>query len=612
MPKQSENPTAERRRRVTGAMARKPWEEAPPQKPKTRPKPSPLPEPASAPVASRRRRTTGAMAQKPWAEAPKRRAPEPEPEPEPKDAGWEKLPFAEDEAEDVDDYLFAGLEPEGEPLPSTVAQWAQLSLVQQTAAKLLGFAAASWPAPEHLAVVEKMWVELTKEERTAAQVMRYTQELWDAADSDDDDDDNTDVCKLLSLGQWLGQQGLSHTEQVVTKFVERRPGTQLEALRDLLVEELDELVSSMELEDSLEARFRGAVANLRPHSAKADISADPGVAAASHRLRAVDNHAAWFIAEREGAATKLQARWRGRAQRKIGLPQPQPVEWTAERRAKVYYEVGAMSKEEQEALLEKMEAEGEWVVRDRDLRNYLMEQKAMGHLGTKKSKQIQQAREAKRAFEADVDGAATKLQAQWRGYRSRKARKTAAATANAAMWGVMDASGKFRRRRELAIENKRHAAATRVQSTYRGHVARSHLRKRRHEEALRNAISHEDDHKEFGSILYTLERAATVDEPVEKSAHAKAHLAALNSKAVHEEARNIPWLSKEARQAFKNKGRAQQRPQSAGLLGTSSRRTARRSRRERPASAFARPRDVVLNLDRTSDAVTWATYALAH
>ena len=610
MPKQSENPTAGRRRRVTGAMARKPWEEAPPQKPKSRAKPSPAPEPASAPVASRRRRATGTMAQKPWAEAPKRRAPEPEPEPEPelepKDAGCEKLPFAEDDAEKADDDIFAGLEPEGEPLPSAIAQWAQLSLVQQTAAKLLGFSAASWPAPKHLAVVEKMWIELTKEERTAAQVMRYTQELWDAVDSDED----TDVGKSLSLGQWLGEQGLSHTEQVVTKFVENRPGAQLEVLRDLLVEELDELVSSMELEDSLEARFRGAVASLRPHQAKAEISADAGVVAASHRLRAVDNHAAWFIAERETAATKLQARWRGRVQRKIGLPQPQPVEWTAERRAKVYHEVGGMSKAEQEALLEKMEAEGEWVVRDRDLRNYLMEQKAMGHLGTKKSKQIQQVREAKKAFEADVDGAATKLQAQWRGYRSRKARKTAAATANAAMWGVMDASGKFRRRRELAIENKRHAAATRVQSTYRGHVARSHLRKRRHEEALRTAISHEDDHKEFGSILYTLERAATVDEPVEKSAHAKAHLAALNSKAVHEEARNIPWLSKEARQAFKNKGRAQQRPQSAGPLGlgrTSSRRSARRSRRERPASAFARPRDVVLNLDRTSDAVTWAT-----
>jgi len=241
-----------------------------------------------------------------------------------------------------------------------------------------------------------------------------------------------------------------------------------------------------------------------------------------------------------------------------------------------------------------------------------MEQKAMGHLHTKKSKQVQEIHEAKMAFEADLDGAATKLQAQWRGYRARQARKTATEEASATMWGVMEASGKFRRRRELAIENKRRAAATRVQSTYRGHVARSYLRKKRHEESLRTAISHEDDHKEFGSILYTLERAATVDEPVEKSAHAKAHLAALNSKAVHEAARNTPWLSKEARQAFK-KGRAQQRPQSAepfGLGRTTSRRSARRSRRERPASAFARPRDVVLNLDRTSDAVTWATYAL--
>ena len=152
-----------------------------------------------------------------------------------------------------------------------------------------------------------------------------------------------------------------------------------------------------------------------------------------------------------------------------------------------------------------------------------------------------------------------------------------------------------------------------MQSTYRGHVARSRIRKQRHEEALRNAISHEDDHKEFGSILYVLERAATIDEPVEKSAHAKAHLAALNSKAVHEAARNTPWLSKEARQAFK-RSRGPQRPQSAEQLGpgrTNSRRSGRRSRRERPASAFARPRDVVLNLDRTSDAVTWATYALS-
>ena len=37
--------------------------------------------------------------------------------------------------------------------------------------------------------------------------MRYTQELWDAADSDDDADD--DICKTLSLGDWLGQLALA-------------------------------------------------------------------------------------------------------------------------------------------------------------------------------------------------------------------------------------------------------------------------------------------------------------------------------------------------------------------------------------------------------------------
>ena len=613
-------PSSSRRRRVTGAMARKPWEEAPPKKKKAaKSARAPEPAPAPAPSSSRRRRATGAMAQKPWAEAPKKRAqqqsrtePEPEPEPEPDPAAWEQLPFAADDEEGADDDMFAGLEPEGEPLPSTVGQWAQLSLVQQTAATLLGFTAERWPAPEHLTVVEKMWVELSREERTAAQVMRYTQDLWDAADSDDDADPD-DICTSLSLGQWLDQQGLAHIEQATQEFLEGRAGTQLEALRDLSPHELDELIERMGLAESLEARFRAAVTNLRPPERESDVQGDADVMAASHRLQAVDSHATWFVSERETAATKLQARWRGRMQRKIGLPKPEPVAWTAETRAKVYMEVGVMSKEEQEALLEKMETEGEWVIRDRDLRNYLLEQKAMGHLHTKKSKKLEEKREAKKAFEADFDGAATKLQAQWRGYQTRKARKTAAEEASVAMWGVMDAAGKFKRRRELAIENKRHAAATRMQSTYRGHVARSDLRKRRHEDALRNAISHEEDHKEFGSILYTLERAATVDEPVEKSAHAKAHLAALNSRAVHEAARNTPWLSKEARKAFKKSTPGKQRPQSAEPLGVgrpgSGRRSARRSRRERPASAFARPRDVVLNLDRTSDAVTWATYA---
>ena len=62
--------------------------------------------------------------------------------------------------------------------------------------------------------------------------MRYTQELWDAADSDDDADD--DICKTLSLGDWLGQLALGRIEGYVGSFLgEGLSGTQLEALRDM-------------------------------------------------------------------------------------------------------------------------------------------------------------------------------------------------------------------------------------------------------------------------------------------------------------------------------------------------------------------------------------------
>ena len=101
----AEGSPARSRRRPTGAMARKPWEEAPPKKKEPKAKKAAAPEPAPAPSSSRRRRATGAMARKPWEEkapakaSPKKarkggREPEPEPEQEP-EAQWDAVPFAD-------------------------------------------------------------------------------------------------------------------------------------------------------------------------------------------------------------------------------------------------------------------------------------------------------------------------------------------------------------------------------------------------------------------------------------------------------------------------------------------------------------------------------------
>ena len=550
------------RRRPTGAMARKPWEEpvpkAAPKKAKAEAK-----APAPAPSSSRRRKATGAMARKPWEEEPapkaspkktknkreeerggRGREPEPEPEQEPQ---WDSVPFADyesanDEPEQERD-LFEG-EPEGEPLPSAISQWGQLSRVQQTAAAILGFTAQRWPAPEHLAVVEKQWEELTKEERTAAQVMRYTQEPWDAADSDDDGDDD-DICTILSLGEWLGQLALGHIEDDVARALTwgraagGPEGTQLEALRDLKEADFEAMMAGLELEEALDVRFRAAAKNLKPPEDVHQAQLEPN--AASHRLAGIDSHATWFVQDRDNAATKVQAVWRGRSQRKIPLPTPltaveaaAKVEWTAETRANVYNQVGGMSQKDQEELLEKMEREGNWVVKDADLQNYLLEEQAMGRLHTKKSKAAweksqasAEKRDAIQQFEKNKEDpefrnkAATKPQALFRGYICRQKIKSQKETQQGAMFGVMKASGTLKRRRQLAIENKRHAAATKMSASYRGHVTRSELRKKRYEHDVKNLISHEDDHNEMGRILNTLERTATVDEPVEKSAHAK-------------------------------------------------------------------------------------------
>ena len=99
---------------------------------------------------------------------------------------------------------------------------------------------------------------------------------------------------------------------------------------------------------------------------------------------------------------------------------------------------------------------------------------------------------------------------------------------------VLNASGKLKRRRKKTKEDKIRDSATLIQAVFRGHQARKILRKHLHKKALENAISHEQDHREFGSILYELERRATVEEPLKRSAKAQAHLDALGSAAVHE------------------------------------------------------------------------------
>ena len=403
-------------------MAKKPWAEpAPKVKREKKALPEPEPEPEQKPRTSRRRRATGAMAKKPWEDSPpkvKRKkkgktkaAAAASPPPSPAPGPW----AVDAEPED---------EPEQQPLPSTIGEWGQLSLVERTAAQLLGFTAERWPAPAHLTVVEKVWSELSSEERVAAEVMRYTQALWDAEDSDDEmAHAHADPCATQTLEEWLDELGLAVCQAPLEmELGEHPPEEMLAALRDLDEASLDTLSLKLALEYDEDERFRAAVERLKPDEEHQRLQAEVDSISSHHRLAQLDKHASFMHAERDAAATKMQARWRGCQARKSGVlptgqasgsatepePEPEPEQaplqlsldeaagapppdrsnmTDAERRAAVYNLVGSMTREELEAMLERMDKEGPYVVTDDDLRLYLLEEQAAGRLMTTTKRQ---------------------------------------------------------------------------------------------------------------------------------------------------------------------------------------------------------------------------------
>lgn len=244
-------------------------------------------------------------------------------------------------------------------------------------------------------------------------------------------------------------------------------------------------------------------------------------------------------------------------------------------------------------------------------------------------------REAKQRFgsvqakEKARQKASVTVQANFRGYICRKRRKQSIKLSIATTQITGRVAGRLKRKITLSQEERRRHAATSLQASFRGHRVRLQRRRAKLQEYLNQTTSHVPGHHEdcsvFQEFIHKLAQT-TVDEKIVRDEAAQQHTAGIAAAAIHDAACNVPWLTPHTRAKFRE-SRARKRrvrPHSALLPGktnrssqnattirgrpaTAGRLQRRRSSRSRPASAFARSaRDVVLNLDRTSDAVQWA------
>jgi hypothetical protein len=227
-----------------------------------------------------------------------------------------------------------------EPLPTVQSRWNRLSTVERTAAKLLGFARDTWPAPAHLRVFGKVWSELSHEEVVAAEVLRYSAEIWDEAGSSASSESESDSDS--------GDEAENATDR----------------------EQSDDGGGGEEQE----ARTQKVGAGMAAKGEQTAVAVPPAMSAFDRRLQRLQSHADFRVMEREGAATKLQARWRGRSARRLralhsGAPPDDgaaaDVDGEAEALSTLqlaqsaFVDRHALSTQQQEDLLAMLEQEGQ-------------------------------------------------------------------------------------------------------------------------------------------------------------------------------------------------------------------------------------------------------------